>query len=57
MLLTVSLFLALSITLSSSFRSAGSTECFRPFKYLADLDEYQYVVGVRYDRHFAIFGN
>jgi hypothetical protein len=57
MQLTVSLFLALSITQSCSFRSAGSTGCFRPFKYLADLDEYQDVVEVCDERHFALFGN
>ena len=57
MRLTVSLFLALGITQSCSFRSAGSTGCFRPFKYLPDFDEYQDVVGLRHERHFAVFGN
>jgi hypothetical protein len=57
MQLTVSLLLALSITQSRSFGSAGSTGCLRPFKYLADLDEYQHVVGVRHERHFAVSGN
>jgi len=57
MQLTVSLFLALSITQSCSLRSAGSTGCFRPFKYLADLDECHDVAGFRHERHFAVFGN
>jgi len=57
MQLTVSLFLALSITQSCSFRPAGSTGCFRPFKYLADLDECHDVAGFRHERHFAVFGN
>jgi hypothetical protein len=51
MQLTVSLLLALSITQSCSLGSAGSTGCFRLFTYLADLDEYQDVVGVRHERH------